>query len=162
MDELARSITSHIEDHGWHLTGVEETDRTPGWVYSVGLIERFDHPELIVMGGCCMQCGASALNRIGRLIQGGLRFRAGDHLPIEGAFGAVRFGPVHPGHWTTGRFGTWLNHYGASGLDLEPAALQVITRRQSGRWQDEESSRRQLRLDRPPLRHSRHPRSRPT
>lgn len=150
------AVTANIKDFGWHLTGVEQSARSPSWVYSIGLIERFDHPELIVTGICCMPCAAQGLNEIGTLIQEGSRFSTGDELAGGCPGGTARFGAVHPSHWTTDRFNAWVNHYGPQRQTLEPSALQVITRSLDGPWQDEiQSQWHRLRLDRPALRRPR-------
>lgn len=154
-DEYDAIVAANIEKSGWHLTGVEASGHNPGWVYSIGLIESFGHPELIVMGDCCMQCAAAQINDLGRLI------KAGTHCTVDSAVcaghpgGPARFGPVHGAHWKD-RLGTWLNYYAPLGLPFQPSALQVINRNLSGMWQDDAKSWRHLRLDRPPLRQTRH------
>lgn len=155
IDEYNEIVSANIERAGWHLTGVEASDRTPGWVYTIGLIERFDHPELVVMGGCCMQCAAAQLNNLGRLIESGTRMAVDTAVCDCHPGGPARFGPVHPAQWND-RLGTWVMYYQPLGLPFERSALQVINRAPSGRWQDELASWRSLRLDRPPLRQTRH------
>lgn len=156
-DEYDAVVAANMKKFGWHLTGVEASRGSPGCVDTIGLIERFDHPELIVMGGCCMQCGAAHLNDLGRLIEAGTSCTVDSAVCAGHPGGPARFGPVHAGHWSN-RLGTWMNYYKPRGMPFEPAALQVITQDLSGAWQDEVSSWRHLRLDRPPLRHARHPR----
>jgi hypothetical protein len=49
MDLLDQSVIQHIEEHGWHVMYVHETDGLPGWSYSIGLYDSFRHPEIIIL-----------------------------------------------------------------------------------------------------------------
>lgn len=155
VDEYNAIVSNNIEKSGWHLTGVDRSDSSPGWVYTIGLIERFDHPELVVMGGCCMECAAAQLNDLGRLIQAGTRLAVGTAVCDGHPGGPARFGHVHAGRWKD-RLGSWMTYYTPLGLPFERSALQVINRDTSGLWQDETRLWSNLRLDRPPLRQARH------
>ncbi len=152
-DEYDLIVEANIKRVGWHLTAVEATSRSPGWVYSIGLLESFDHPELVVMGSCCMECGGAQLNDLARLIEAGSRFAPGTAACDGHAGGPARFGSVHAAQWESDRFATWVNYYGPRGLPVQPAAVQVISRDVAGRWQDETPEWRNLRLDRLPARH---------
>ncbi len=37
-----------IDEQGWAVSGVEASEHGPGWVHTVGLPARFDHPELLL------------------------------------------------------------------------------------------------------------------
>ena len=152
-DELRRKTEADIDTFGLHIVAVERSSGGVGWAYSIGLLERFAHPELVVNGACCFGCAGARLNALGEAIAGGERFEAGDaHTPSDRRAPVARFGAVHPHHWQTSLFAAWLDHYDGRPWAPTPAALQVISRGQSGRWQDDPSNRwwRRLRLDRPP------------
>lgn len=48
--EERQSIKSHIEEFGYHLVIVEGDSYLPGYVYTIGLFEKYDHPELACFG----------------------------------------------------------------------------------------------------------------
>src|SRR5689334_13370265 len=43
-DEIDRSVVQH----GWHAIGVD--DHEPPFLYTIGLISQFQHPELVILG----------------------------------------------------------------------------------------------------------------
>ena len=49
--EIDARVRDHIARFGWHLVLIPPTTEAPGWVHTIGLEERFAHPELIVFGG---------------------------------------------------------------------------------------------------------------
>lgn len=145
-------IAAHIRDHGWHVTGVEAAALRPGWAYTIGLLERYDHPELILTGMCCWPCAHATLNGIGAQVAEGARFTAGDEVESPDGGGRARLGAVHPRQWQTSLFNAWRAYYDAGPLAPAPAALQVVTLDRRGRWQDDPANRRwrHERLDRSP------------
>lgn len=154
--EYNDTVSANISKTGWHLTGVEASPGQPRWVYTIGLIESFEHPELVVVGGCCIDCSGAQLNDLGRLVEAGTRFSESAAVCDCHAGGPARFGRVHPGHWQTDRFAAWTNYYAPLDGPVQPEALQVINPAGPGLWQDDVASWRKFRLDRPPLRHARH------
>src|SRR6056297_3028495 len=76
-------VADHIERFGWHVAGVEPEGMRPGWAYTIGMLERYDHPELIVTGLCCFDCGHSVLNAAGRVVADGGRLEPGDEVVLE-------------------------------------------------------------------------------
>jgi xanthine dehydrogenase molybdopterin-binding subunit B len=86
--------TSHlidlIDEHGWALSGVEATASDPGWLHTVGLPARFQHPELLIAG--CSADAHEVLNGIaayirdsGRTIAAGEIMRLGQRVYTFGA-----------------------------------------------------------------------------
>ena len=51
FDEMHEEMSVQIGAGRWTVEGVEAGPRTPNWVYTVGLIENFDHPELVATDG---------------------------------------------------------------------------------------------------------------
>lgn len=124
-DEVRQHLAESIDWYGWSVQGVEASPANWGWAYTVGLSERFGHPELVV---ACMldfsRCGA-LLNVLGDQIQVGRRFRAGDRTTVANT--DVAFATVHPHQFDHGVFDMWFDHYRAfpdhpGGL----TALQVV------------------------------------
>lgn len=50
-EEYERRTEMVFTVNGWVWTGVEPTASNPGWVYTVGLSENFDHPDLLIRDG---------------------------------------------------------------------------------------------------------------
>ena len=150
-DELMREITDHIDQHGWHVMGVDGGPRGSGWAYTIGLTESFGHPELAYTGMCCFRCAHHSLNAFGARIAEGEQFATGDDIVFDGDL-LARFGPVHQRHWQAERFNMWLEFYDGKPWRPSPCALQVIWFDRRGRWQDDRRNRRWPldRLDRAP------------
>ena len=43
-------IVDNIRDHGWHCTSIGGEDDTPPFSYTIGLLDTFGHPELVIFG----------------------------------------------------------------------------------------------------------------
>ena len=77
-DEVEARVRADIERHGWHVVLVPPEGDSPGWAHTIGLWERYRHPELLVFGSEPRQLGA-LLNALGARVSAGRRFAAGDH-----------------------------------------------------------------------------------
>jgi hypothetical protein len=77
--EIDARVRDHIARFGWHLVLIPPTPEAPGWVHTIGLDERFGHPELIVFGGD-FSVLAPLLNALGERVRGGTRLEAGSEL----------------------------------------------------------------------------------
>jgi Domain of unknown function (DUF4262) len=128
VDQLMFGMHGKIERFGWtgmYVFGEPET-RTPAWGYTIGLAERSQHPELVIVGldDCCV---ADLFDVLATRVSTGERL---DDLPagrviVEGH--ACRVVPVHSSHWSTDRFNMWLQYYGGLGAGTPPQeALQVL------------------------------------
>ena len=104
QEEMFAHDAAIIEEHGFLVTGVGEGD-PPHWAYTVGLLDRAGHPELIVAGPH-VEIAAGLINQIGRPILEGRRFEVGDTWMSPA--GTVRFGAVHPIQYRLGTFNVWL------------------------------------------------------
>ena len=128
-DEVRLDLARRMEAHGWAVQGVEGSPTNWTWAYTIGLIERFDHPELVV-AGLCFKIAARVLNELASRVQHGARLAPG----VTTMIGRVpqRFVSVHPQQFDHGVFNYWFDHYRAfapSEIDLH--ALQVIVPRQA-------------------------------
>jgi hypothetical protein len=76
--------------------------------YTVGLVEHFDHPELVV-AGLDLGHAAHVVNDLGDLIRKGARFEVGQPgIEVPGA--RVSFSSVHPVHIAGGLMNLWSAH----------------------------------------------------
>jgi hypothetical protein len=90
-DDLDARVARDIARFGWHVVLIPPAEGTPGWAHTVGLLERFDHPELIIFGSDFEILGP-LLNALGERVRGGARLAANQELAgvIEGARVALR------------------------------------------------------------------------
>ena len=128
QEDMIAAHAAIIEEHGYLVTGVGDCD-PPHWAYTVGLLDRVEHPELIVAGPQFEVAGA-IINHVGRQILAGSRFAAGDMLVTP--HGAVRFGVVNPIQYRLSTFNVWfaMAAHGHLRCD-ELQAIQVIAPRES-------------------------------
>jgi hypothetical protein len=128
QEEVLAADAAIIEEHGYILTGVGDRE-PPHWAYTVGLLDRAQHPELIVAGPVFAVAGA-IINTVGREILGGRAFAPGDTLPTE--HGVLRFGAVDPIQYRLSTFNVWWALASEGYLESsELRAIQVIAPRDS-------------------------------
>lgn len=83
MSRLTRAhqkILSNIEEYGWHVLKVMESEDRIGFCYSVGLYKTFQHPEIIIIG-LKPELGHILINSIGTDIQNGFTYESGMRYP---------------------------------------------------------------------------------
>lgn len=110
-DETPDHIRQVIDQHGWFVGLIQPDGDGPAFAYTIGLYEKFSHPEIIIFGLApkSMHC---ILNQCGDLIQSGTRFAVGE--PVSGVLEGygVRFRAVT----TTASYAEYLGygcrHYG--------------------------------------------------
>jgi len=90
-DEVEARVRADIEAYGWHVAMVPPERGTPGWALSVGLFERYAHPEILVFGPE-LPVLLKLVNRLGAHVGEGAHFAAdSEHEGIlEGQFLAFR------------------------------------------------------------------------
>lgn len=123
-DDRRRWFDETIERYGWVLSDVEPDDGSVPWMYTVGLAEGFNHPELIVVG-MRDRAAARTLNELGERVRNGLRLttdsvpEVGDHL--------FTVGPVDPDQFELGALALWRDYYEEHRRTFVPrAALQLF------------------------------------
>ena len=77
--EIDDRVRADIARFGWHLVLIPPDHGAAGWAHTIGLEERFGHPELLVFGND-LAVLAPLLNALGERVRGGLKFAAGDEL----------------------------------------------------------------------------------
>jgi Domain of unknown function (DUF4262) len=114
-EEVWRATDLAIRTFGWSLVLVE--DESP-WLYTIGLLESFGHPELVVVD-IKLERGELLIRSVAQMVEdtGGVDWR---ELKRRG-IGLVT---VHDDHLRSDLFGSWINFY-----DKVPASgsfLQVL------------------------------------
>jgi hypothetical protein len=122
-DEVNQWYADAIAVHGWAIAGVEDETIT-GWAYTMGLVDGFDHPELIVVG-MGLNGAKRLLNELGTMVRDGWRLtedsvpEVGDHL--------FSLGPVDAGQFDLEIFNIWTDFYERWRDEYVPRlALQVF------------------------------------
>jgi hypothetical protein len=121
--DLLDQTHARIAEHGFTMMMVGD-DRS-SWAYSIGLLENFGHPELVVTGLDATSASA-VITGLAERIRDGERFTAAS--PDTTYMGwPVRFGEVHQSQWRHGRFAMWCAYYGHRGeLPANPDAVQLL------------------------------------
>jgi len=119
LDEAQADLNDRKQRFGWTLQGVEGARP---WTYSIGLTERFGHPEL-VMAGVPIDAAGAMINALGHRIAAGEDLIDGDHL-WEGEI-ELEVGGVHPVHIADGLVGQWEEHYWRH-PEVAPVELRVL------------------------------------
>jgi hypothetical protein len=108
VDDVLALDAAHIAEYGFALQGVVgpggEDDGVGSWVYTVGLLDAAEHPELIV-AGASPNTSASVLSALAGAVLEGERFEVGDTIDLGGAI--ARVGSVHEIQYELDTFATW-------------------------------------------------------
>ena len=72
-DEIEQQALDAIKQHGWHLIIVPDDEEGPGFVYSVGMMQTLNHPE-IIMFGLDSDLMVDVIDGMGNEIRKGRRF----------------------------------------------------------------------------------------
>jgi hypothetical protein len=136
-DELLFNIEGRINRHGWSCYYIFGGPGPP-WLYTIGLVERFHHAELILFG---LDQGSAhgAVTRAIERIESGAELRFGreagerlDDIPVA-------FLKVEDTYWRepSDYFLGWLDYYGAVERTPERRAIQLVWSDEDGRfpWQ---------------------------
>ena len=138
-------IRDLVAEHGWAVVAVPEDDEGPGFAYSVGLAERFDHPE-VAISGMPTDLMHRLVNDAADLVASGTTLAGGARTDalLVGYDCVVR--PV-----AAANFGEYLGaaerYYGRRSFE----AVQVFWPDRDGRcpWEAGYASDEQARMDRP-------------
>jgi len=126
LDDVLALDAAHIAEYGFINIGVDvrAPDGCP-WAYTVGLLDRADHPELIVAGPSLATCGPILSMLAHAVLDDGERFEVGDRIDL--GRGDAVIGEVHEIQYVLDTFNFWHNlaDYGAvHSVALE--AVQVV------------------------------------
>ena len=98
-----QALDLQIRVHGWALIQVE--DGGADWCYTIGLVERFGHPELCVIDAE-LDVGAKLIHQ---LVKG---IVARGELPAEHRLTGLQCVEVHRDHLRSHLFARWTEQYG--------------------------------------------------
>lgn len=76
MDDQEQKVFRDIDEYGLHVKLILEGSNLPGWAFSVGLYERFQHPEILLFG-LPKQMMHQVLNHIAEDIKQGRTYMSG-------------------------------------------------------------------------------------
>jgi hypothetical protein len=125
-DEMFRSIDRWIDQCRWQVLAVGHGDGGGStWTYTIGLSECFGHPELVVVGACCVGCSRTLINELAERIAAGERFDLATPLVVDGT--DVQLRPVEPACWRTSWFAMWHRYYASKPYAPPPeGAMQIV------------------------------------
>jgi hypothetical protein len=111
VDETPNEIRRVIEEYGWWVGLIAADGEGPAFAYTIGLYEKFGHPEIIVFG-LPHESMHGILNRCGNMIRDGKRFDIEE--PVSGVLEdyEVRFRAVTSEESYANYLGYGCRHYG--------------------------------------------------
>lgn len=123
FDEQFENIEEKIEEYGFTLMGVEAGPEHPPWIYTIGLVENHEHPELW-MRDLSLDVAYELTDVIARRVAAGEQFAPGDDVFVDGLCVHVR--PVGDELWNGNRFAMWHQYYGEWADVIAPAAPSAL------------------------------------
>src|SRR3954454_19246658 len=122
--EVLLDVGEKIRRNGFVLQGVGGGHSEPTWVYTIGLLDHLDHPELIVVGPEAESAAAIISHAIAQ-VEEGIPINGGDDVRIDNyTFRAI---DVHPKQFHSSAFAQWHRYYHALGSPPdEPNAIQLL------------------------------------
>ena len=127
FDDALLLTAAHIAEYGYVLQAVTGDDARgiQPWVYTVGLLDLVDHPEMIIAGPSLETC-ARVLEPLVQRVLDGERFLIGEGLDV-GSGGKLRVGEVHDIQYQLGTFNIWHQLQRIGALESEElTALQIV------------------------------------
>ena len=131
MDAEDQRIADSVARNGWHAISV--TDRPPSFVYTVGLLTTFNHPELVLFG-LETSTAHSILSSLVREIRNGRSFaKAGTYRGVLEGDVPLLVRKVHPSQHEV-FLGYAMAHCRMMGKMGSLAAMQVFWPDQQGKF----------------------------
>jgi hypothetical protein len=121
LEEFLEDLHDLIDRHGFTVSGIEPDEDHPTWLYTIGLLDRVDHPELCILG-VPLGFGVAVLNKWGNYVLDGNVLAAGETIQSTGicyaddettVIGDVTFhvGEVDERLWHGEMFNGWHDYY---------------------------------------------------
>ena len=125
-EEFLAGVHERIERFGFTMVGVEANPDHPSWLYTVGLVEHHDHPELSALG-MPVRFAHAVLDELSHRVMGGQSFQPGDDVVVRGT--RFRLDDVDHRLWEGDMFNQWKEYYAWRGdMPPVPSALEVVAR----------------------------------
>lgn len=128
MGTFENKVRADIASHGWSVVKIEPDAVGPGFAYTIGLQERFGHPEVIVVG-LPTALAHRLINEVGEAIRMGSRYAAGQRYDDVLREHAVTFRAV-PDYQLAAYCGSAQRHYKGHALRV----VQLIYPDRQGKW----------------------------
>jgi hypothetical protein len=122
-EALAAPLRGEIARLGWTITGMTAEGSRPSWMHTVGLLVKYDHPELILVG-FDEDASEILLALLAVQVAGGEVLTHETVVEVQG--GRVELGWVHPRHFELDTFGMWEPLMQMHLFHFRPRALQVF------------------------------------
>jgi hypothetical protein len=160
-EEVLEGMNERIAKFGFTMQGVEGTPDQPPWIYTVGLVDGFDHPELYLRG-YPFQLASTLVDGLAGMVVDGTQLKAGETVGF-GNDTHIHLDAVDPQAWGDGdTFNQWWNYYWWRGEGVpDPSALEVRLCGPPPWFSDEVESHRPYRGARRAATQRRHLRSAP-
>jgi Domain of unknown function (DUF4262) len=129
FEEALAEMHDRIDRFGFTMTGIEANPDHPPWIYTVGLVEHHDHPELAVLG-VPERYAYLVLETLAQHLFRGGRFAPGETVEVGGV--GFHVCPVDERLWEGDMFNQWWNYYGwrdemrLDPPDIVPDALELV------------------------------------
>ncbi|HVJ96808.1 MAG TPA: DUF4262 domain-containing protein [Acidimicrobiia bacterium] len=122
-EDLMQEDAARIAFYGYTMQAVGDDEHAP-WVYTVGLLDGFDHPELII-AGASLKTSGRILAAMADAVTEGFTYDVGDSITVGG--NTISFGAVHEVQYGLSTFATWHNLRDEGVLKAERLeALQIV------------------------------------
>lgn len=135
-EALAAPLRREIAELGWTIAGSAAEGRRPSWLYTVGLVSKYEHPEFIVVGHDELT-SEILLALLAMRVAAGERFT--HETPVEIADSRWELGWVHPRHFKLDTFAMWeplmemhVWHFQVGALQVRP--LELVGAHPERRW----------------------------
>jgi hypothetical protein len=123
-EELLRQTDRRINHFGFTMLGIGPGADQPSWIYTVGLTDRYRHPELAVLGEE-PDVSFLLLGILAQRVIEGERFSAGEHIHVDEF--CFHFEPVDARIWHGDLFNQWHWYYDWRGTGVPAmAALELV------------------------------------
>jgi hypothetical protein len=107
-EEVLAGVHERIQRFGFTMFGVEPDPDHPPWLYTIGLVEHHQHPELCVIG-VPVQFGFGLLDALSCSVLAGDRFEHGHTVMAGDTLFHVQ--EVDPRLWQGDTFNQWKEYY---------------------------------------------------
>lgn len=127
LTDVMEMYRRFIDDCGFAIVAVDDQ---PSWTYTIGLLEKYDHPELVVTG-LPYSTASQMIWFVVNKIKVGQRFDETSEL-VDPRGMPLLFGKVAEGQWAHGRFNMCLEYAHWAGHAPDLRALQVVWANEDG------------------------------
>ena len=124
-DECLDRIHRRVLDHGFTMQAVGASLNERGVVYTIGLVDKYDHPEFVVAGRPIGEA-ARVVEPLAMGVTEGNRYKPGETILLGGEL-LLGVGKVHERHLRDGLLAAWKAYYEYLGrVDLSLDAVQIL------------------------------------